>query len=116
MPRSFGGYEPDQLDCNTISIALGSDFGMVPDITTTYMGDQVVVVCKCRIIGCTEPDDVVVQALDRLPLRTKKSLYVMHYTVMLDCWHQLDRGTLGAATRPIIRGWSGRPQQPRRRT
>jgi hypothetical protein len=114
MPRQFGGYEPDQIDCGTISLALSTDFGVMPEVKTTYSGDLVTVTCKCRILG-TDPDGpVIVQAIDRLPLKSRKSLYVMHYTVMLDCWHQLDRGMLAAATRPIERGWNGRPQQPRR--
>jgi len=116
MPRQFEGYEPDQLDCNTLSIALSVDFGMMPEVKTTYSGDLVTVTCKCRILA-TDPDGpVIVQAITRLPLKTRKSLYVLHYTVMLDCWHQLDRGTLAASTRPIERGWNGRPQTPRRRT
>jgi len=116
MPRQFGGYEPDQLDCATLSLALSVDFGMMPEVKTTYSGDLVTVTCKCRILA-TDPDGpVIVQAIDRLPLKSRKSLYVMHYTVMLDCWHQLDRGTLAASTRPIERGWNGRPQTPRRRT
>jgi len=116
MPRQFGGYEPDQLDCATISLALSTDFGMLPDVRTTYHGDLVTVTCKCRILG-TDPDGaVIVQAIDRIPLKQHKSLYVMHYTVMLDCWHQLDRGLLAAGARPIERGWNGRPHTPRRRT
>ena len=116
MPRQFGGYEPDQIDCHTIELALGTDFGMMPEVKTTYCGDQVTVTCKCRILGMPADGDVIVQAIDRLPLKTRKSLYVMHYTVMLDCWHQLDRGMLAAAQRPIERGWNGRPQVPSRRT
>jgi hypothetical protein len=116
MPRQFEGYEPDQLDCNSLSIALSVDFGMMPEVKTTYSGDLVTVTCKCRILA-TDPDGpVIVQAITRIPLKTRKSLYVMHYTVMLDCWHQLDRGTLAASARPIERGWNGRPQTPRRRT
>ena len=116
MPRQFGGYEPDQLDCGTISLALSTDFGMLPDVRTTYHGDLVTVTCKCRIVGSDPDGAVIVQAIDRIPLKNHKSLYVMHYTVMLDCWHQLDRGVLAAGARPIERGWNGRPQTPRRRT
>lgn len=116
MPRHFGGYEPDQVDCQTLSLALSSDFGMLPEITTRYGADEVTVICKCRHLGALDPEDVIVQAKDSIPLKQHKSLYVMHYTVMLDCWHQLDRGVLAAAARPIVRGWDGRPQQPRRRT
>jgi len=40
----------------------------------------------------------------------------MQYSALLDCWHQLDRGALAVASRPIVRRWDGRPEQPRRRT
>jgi hypothetical protein len=40
----------------------------------------------------------------------------MQYSALLDCWHQLDRGVLAAAERPIDRGWDGRPRAPRRST
>jgi hypothetical protein len=115
MPRRFGGYEPDQIDCATISVALSSDFSVMPEVKTTYSGDLVTVTCRCRMLGMDPDGAVIVQAIDRVPLKARKSLYVMHYSVMLDCWHQLDRGTLAAATRPIERGWDGRPQQPRPR-
>lgn len=116
MPRKMEFYSPDQLDCNTIVTALGGDFGVTPEIITQYTRDQVMVLVKCRRIGGGEADVVQVQALVRAPLKTAKSLYTMQYSALLDCWHQLDRGVLGASTRPIEHGWNGRPQQPRRHT
>jgi len=116
MPRNHEGYEPDQLDCNTMSIAISADFGMMPELKTTYSGDLVTVTCKCRQLGMAPDSPVIVQAIVRNPLKLRRSLYVAHYSAMLDCWHQLDRGVAAAATRPIERGWNGRPQQPRRRT
>lgn len=115
MPRQFGGYEPDQLDCHTISLALSTDFGMMPEVKTTYSGDEVTVTCKCRVLGMDPDGAVIVQAIVKVPLKHRKSLYVMHYSVMLDCWHQLDRGLAAAATRPIERGWDGRPRVPQPR-
>lgn len=100
MPRQFGGYAPDQVDCHTLSVSLAHEFGMVPEITTAYVGDYVTVVCRCRILGSTEPNDVIVQAIDKIECRHYKSLYILHYTVMLDCWHQLDRESAAVVAVP----------------
>lgn len=115
MPRSIHYYEPDQLDCNTMVTAIANDFGCLCDITTTYARDQVVVLVRCHKGIETAVHTVQVQAIVRAPLRTAKSLYAMQYSALLDCWHQLDRGLLAAATRPIEYSWSGRPKAPERR-
>jgi len=116
MPRKFVGYEPDAIDCNAIERAIALDFGLQPKVQTWYNADEVVVVCRCHRLASDPGGPVICQALVKKPLKTAGSLYTMHYSVMLDCWHQMDRGTLAAATRPIERGWNGRPQVPRRRT
>jgi len=115
VPRSEKYYEPDQIDCNSMVTAIGNDYGCLCDITTTYARDQVVVLVRCHKGFETADHTVQVQALVRAPLRTARSLYTMQYSALLDCWHQLDRGLLAAATRPIERGWNGRPRTPERR-
>lgn len=115
MPERIKYYEPDQLDCNTLVTALGNDFGCLCDITTSYARDQVVVLVRCHKGIETPGHTVLVQAIVRSPLRTARSLYTMQYSALLDCWHQLDRGLLAAATRPIEYSWSGRPKAPERR-
>jgi len=112
MPRKQNYYEPDAIDCNTMVSAIGSDFGLQCDITTSYERDQVVVLVRCYSVVQNPSKVVQVQALTRAPLRTARSLYTMQYSALLDCWHQLDRGVLAAATRPIERGWDGRPRMP----
>jgi hypothetical protein len=109
-------YTPDQIDCNTMVTAIAQDFGLLAEIMTDYARDQVVVIVRCREVGGDLPGEVRVQSLVRAPLKTAKLLYAMHYSALLDCWHQCDRGVLGAAARPVVHGWNGRPQQPRRRT
>lgn len=116
MPRQFGGYEPDAVDCNTIEMAIARDFGLQPRVHTWYNADKVEVICVCRKIAESPEGPVVCQSHVSRPLKQAGSLYVMHYSAMLDCWHQMDRGVLAAATRPIERGWNGRPQTPRWRT
>jgi hypothetical protein len=115
MPRHIEFYTPDQLDCNTMITSIGSDFGGLCDINVQFTRDQVIVVVKVRNIQTEGADQVMVQALVKVPLKTAKSLYQYIYSALLDCWHQMDRGVLGAATRPIEHGWNGRPQQPRLR-
>lgn len=112
MPRQSNYYEPDQLDCNTMVTAMCEDFGLACDIATRYERDQVVVIVTCRRFIEAPNGGAVVQAIVRAPLRTAKSLYVMQYGAILDCWHQMDRGVLGAAQTPVVRGWNGRPQRP----
>lgn len=116
MPRSQTYYEPDALDCNQLVTSLGHDFGVIPFLSTSYERDQVVVICSCRKI-CEAPNGVVqVQALVRAPLKARRSLYIMQYSALLDCYHQLDRGVLGVAQTPLERQWNGRPKVPGRRT
>ena len=115
MPRKINYHEPDAIDCNTMVSAIGSDFNCQCDITTSYERDQVVVLVRCYTLQQKASGVVQVQALSRAPLRTARSLYTMQYSTLLDCWHQLDRGVLSAATRPIEHDWSGRPKQPAKR-
>lgn len=112
MPRLQHYYEPDALDCNTCITALGSDFGVTPEIITRYERDLVIVIVKCRKIGGADDGMVQVQALISAPQKGARSLYIHQYSALLDCWHQLDRGLLGVAQTPVARNWNGRPQQP----
>lgn len=114
MPRRYEGYAPDQLDCNTMVTSIARDFGLMSVIETRYERDQVVVLVRCYAPGGAAADVVQVQALVRAPLRTAKSLYIMQYSALLDCWHQCDRGVLAVAQTPIERGWDGRPRTPGR--
>lgn len=114
MPKQQTYYEPDALDCNTMVTSLGSDFGVVPNIETRYERDLVIVVVRCYKLGQPGGDQVQVQAMVKIALRSRRSLYAMQYSALLDCWHQLDRGLLSVARAPIERGWNGRPQRPLR--
>lgn len=114
MPKQQTYYEPDAIDCNTIVTSLGNDFGVTPVITTEYVRDEVRVYVHCYKIGGAEASMVQVQAKVSAPLRVRRSLYTMQYSALLDCYHQLDRGLLAVATRPIERDWNGRPKVPRR--
>jgi len=116
MPRQFNAYEPDSIDCAALVTALGEDFGVIGRVETRYELDLVVAIARCHLLGSTEPNDIIVQAKVTRPLRSSASLFVAHYSALLDCWHQLDRGVLAASARPIERGWNGRPRTPRRRT
>lgn len=115
VPRSINYHEPDAIDCNTMVSAIGSDFSCKCDITTAYERDQVVVLVRCYTLVQEAANVVQVQAIVRTPLRTARSLYAMQYSALLDCWHQMDRGVLAAATRPIEHSWNGRPKVPERR-
>ena len=114
MPNKQQYYEPDAIDCNTVSYALRNDYSVSPDLTTTYNNDYVEVICRCRRVGGADNGVVQVQSLVRAALKSRRSLYVMQYSALLDCWHQLDRGVLGVAQTPIERSWQGRPIQPAR--
>lgn len=116
VPRRQAYYEPDAIDCHSMASALGNDFGCLCDITTRYQGDEVIVLVRCHKGIDTTDHVVLVQAIVRRPLRAAHALYAMQYSALLDCWHQLDRGTLAAASRPIERGWDGRPRTPARRS
>lgn len=112
MPQPRRYYEPDALDCNTCITAIGHDFGHRTEVETRYERDQVLVLVRCFKIGGVEADVVQVQAKVSAPLKGAKSLYVYHYSALLDCWHQLDRGVLAVAKTPIQYSWLGRPNQP----
>jgi len=115
MPRPYTAYEPDQIDLNTMLTALGEDFGMRCVLNVEIARDVVITTAKCyRFLG-DDDDGPAVVARHKVQLRGQKSAWIGLYAVALDCWHQLDRGLLGAAQTPVIRGWNGRPQRPRRR-
>jgi hypothetical protein len=112
VPNRQHYYEPDAIDCNTAVQSLAQDFGVVAELSTRYEYDQVVVICTTRKIAEAPSGVVQVQSLVRAPLKSKRNLYVMQYSALLDCWHQLDRGVLGVAQTPIERQWNGRPKVP----
>ena len=115
MPRLNAHYEPDQMDCNTMITSIARDFGLTAEISTEYTRDRVWAFVRCKQPSADRTGAVIVQAVVSAPLRTAKSLYIYHYAALLDCWHQMDRGVLAAATTPIVRGWDGRPKAPARR-
>jgi hypothetical protein len=115
MPRHFTAYEPDQIDLNTMLTALGEDFGMHCVLQVEIARDVVITTAKCYKYASDPDDGPQVVARHKVALRGQKSAWVGLYACALDCWHQLDRGLLGAAQTPIIRGWNGRPQRPRAR-
>ena len=114
MPQKINYHIPDAVDCNTMVTALGHDFGVLPSIVMSYERDQVVVLVRCYKLGQPGGDEVQVQAVVRCPLRAARSAYQMQYSALLDCWHQLDRGLLAVASRPIEYNWNGRPKRPAR--
>lgn len=114
MPQSQRYYEPDAIDCNTLSSSIRQEFGCDPIITVQFALDRVTVTCKCFRYGQPGGDMVQVQALVKAPLKNARSPYTMQYSALLDCWHQLDRGTLAVASKPVERDWNGRPKQPAR--
>lgn len=112
MPNKQHYYEPDALDCNTVVGSLAEDFGVYPEIRTEYGLDLVRVIVKCYSPSEKAQGLVQVQAMVSAPLKSRRNLYTMQYSALLDCWHQLDRGLLGVATTPITRSWNGRPVMP----
>lgn len=114
MPQSQHYYEPDQIDCCNLIRSIREDFNCDPVLETTLQPDHIVTICRCRKYGQPGGDVVQVQALVKTPHKAKRSCWVLFYGALLDCWHQLDRGVLGAATRPVEHGWNGRPTVPRR--
>lgn len=116
MPQRPHMHEPDAVDCNTMVNALAEDFGVICDLETRYERDMVVVICRTYKLASLQEGVVQVQALVKAPLKSRRSLYTLQYSAMLDCWHQHDRGVLAVAQTPIERGWDGRPRQARRHT
>lgn len=112
MPNKQHYYEPDAIDCNAMQTAIAEDFACLCEISTSYARDCVEVVVKCYKIGQATERVVQVQALVKSPLKGAKSLYILQYSALFDCWVQLDRGVLASAQRPIARNWNGRPSRP----
>ena len=112
MPRQINYHEPDAIDCYSMAQSLAADFGCLHDITTCFAGDKVTVLVRAYKPGPEGAKQIECQALVSRPVKLAKNLFVMQYSALLDCWHQLDRAVLAAATRPIEYGWDGRPRQP----
>lgn len=115
MPRKFNGYEPDAIDCDQLTRALAEDFGVTSKLEVSFALDRVVTIARCHRPEVSTTPVVVVQALVSRPIKGAGSLYVAVYGALLDCWHQLDRGSLAAKTPAIAHGWDRRPEVPRRR-
>lgn len=116
MPRKFEGYTPDAIDCNTQVTALGLDFGVLVKTSVEFARDEAVVLCACFRIGSESDGTPVVQSRARKPLKSKPDIAVMIFSALQDCWHQLDRGVLGAKPPAIAHDWNGRPHIARRNT
>jgi len=116
MPRKFEGYSPDAIDCYSQAVALGEDFGVLVWVSFTWEGDWVVATATCRRIAESPDGAVVVQARAKRPLKSRPDMALMAFTVMQDCWHQLDRGVLGVKPPAVTHSWSGRPHVARRST
>lgn len=114
MPRSQNYYEPDQIDCTNLVRSIREEFNCDPKLAVEIHPDYIHTICRCVKYGQPGGDVVQVQALVKTPHTAKRSCWVMLYGALLDCWHQLDRGLLAAAARPIEREWNGRPTVPRR--
>ncbi len=102
-------YEPDWIDVNTQLTALGKDWYLVCKFEVICSRDTVSVVARCYCPSSPNPAGVVVQALASRPLKSKPQIAVMAFATALDCWHQMDRGVLGARPPAVSRGWNGRP-------
>jgi hypothetical protein len=114
MPAHQNYYQPDAIDVNTMVTAIGTDFGLLCKLEAEFGRDKVVVFARCVHLVRKEGDVVEVQAMVARPLKPAPNIAVMMYSAALDCWHQLDRGMLAAATAPVQRGWNGRPRKPER--
>ena len=114
MPRQITVHEPDWIDVNAQLTAIGEDFGCICEFRVTVERDSVTVVARCRRIADSDDPTPVVQALARRPLKSRPNATVMCFSTALDCWRQLDRGVLGAASGGITHDWNGRPQVARR--
>lgn len=112
MPNSQHYYSPDAIDCDRLCHSLGEDFGCFARLEVEYALDYITVICRVYKGAGEQPGVVQVQSIVRAPLKSKRDLYVMHYSALLDCWHQLDRGVLAVATAPIEHYWNGRPKVP----
>jgi len=114
MPRQFVAYEPDWIDVNTQLTALGEDFGVRCEFVVTVERDSVQCIARCYSIGGTADTVPVVQALARRPIKSQPNTAIMCFSTAQDCWQQLDRGVLGAASQPLAHSWNGRPHIARR--
>lgn len=115
MPQKGNYYEPDAIDCNTMATAIGQDFSHLCKTEVEFARDSVVVTCRCYGSAAAPDDAPSVQSRATKPLKSRPDISVMLFSAMLDCWHQLDRGVLGAKPPAISHGWNGRPTVPRRR-
>ena len=116
MPRKFEAYAPDWIDVNSMLTALGADWGLLCEFQVKVERDFVQVVARCYSLAADLDAGVVVQALARRPIKSKPEIAVMAFATALDCWHQMDRGVLGAKSPGVVHDWSGRPHVARRST
>lgn len=107
-------HEPDWIDVNAQLTAIGEDFGCICRHTVTVERDYVLVVARCYKLAASDPAPVECQALARRPIKSSPNAAVMCFATALDCYRQLDRGTLATGARDITYDWNGRPQVARR--
>lgn len=102
-------HNPDALDVHAQVAALREDFSVETVFKTDFRAEAVVVIAQCY--GVTpENAGMVCQAYVSRPLRSQVDITVMMFAAAFDCYMQLDRGSLGARTPDIPRGWDGRVQ------
>lgn len=116
MPRKFETHSPDWIDVNTQITALAQDWGLVTSFRFTVERDYVVCICTTYLISASPNGSVVCQAIVRRPLKSKPESAVMAFTSAYDCWHQMDRGVLGARSPVVSHDWNGRPNIGAKRT
>lgn len=114
MPRKFEGYEPDAIDCDTQVRALAEDFMCVSTQSVEFALDTVVVVTRVYKVADYPNGQVAVQSRLSRPLKSRPQLYTMLFAGLQDCWHQLDRGVLGAKPPAVSHDYHGRPNIARR--
>lgn len=114
MPRKFEAYAPDWIDVNTQLTAIGEDFGCLCEFRISVERDNVTVIATCYRVADGHDSPPVVQAIARRPLKSRPVVEVMCFSTSQDCWRQLDRGVLGAASGGISHNWNGRPNIARR--
>jgi len=114
MPRKEDYYAPDQIDAYNQVRAIGDDFGCISEVSIRFDNGNITVLCTCREVAKSPDGPVVVQALVRRPEKNAREVWVMVFSALQDCWHQLDRGVLAAAPPKTAYGWGGRPVVRRR--
>ena len=114
MPRKMEVHAPDWIDVNAQLTAIGEDYGCICEFRATVERDHLTIIATCYRITEGRNSPPVVQALARRPIKTRPDAAIMCFSVALDCYRQLDRGTLAIAGSGITHDWDGRPHIARR--